>query len=190
MAIWTWLIYIGLCVAVGILADKRGRSGIGWFFISLVASPLLGAAFTLVLESKVKATTNTPVPVGPAFTWPETGSFDTEVVGESHYQPALRNIVQQLGGHGDTTAKLTVPALVVPYNNPQDPQAVRIDIGGQTVGHLSRSEAQAYRACLKLKSSGVAPAGCMARIVGGFVMEDGERAHYGVKLQLPYSTTA
>lgn len=192
MTIWVGLIYLGLCVAVGMLANRRGRSGFGWFVIALIASPLLGFAFTLVLADKSKPLPSPQAqadntPAAPVFSWPETGPFDTEVVGESHCQPALRHIVDQLGGHGDTTARLTATAVLVPYDNPQDPNAVRVEISGLPVGHLGRTDASAYRAVLKFKRSGVAPAACMARIVGGFVMEDGERAHYGVRLQLPYS---
>ncbi len=38
-------------VAVGILAHNRGRSGIGWFFLSLFISPLLGLIFVLVTKN-------------------------------------------------------------------------------------------------------------------------------------------
>lgn len=192
MSIWTGFIYLGLCVAVGILADKRSRSGIGWFLISLVASPLLGAALVLVLADK-RTDSTAPLtladnrPAQAVFDWPTKGAFDTEVVGESNYQTELNQIVAQLGGHGDTSARLTARAVLVPYANPQDTKAVRVEIDGHTVGHLSRDQARTYRESLKLKPYGVVCAACTARIVGGFVLEDGTRAHYGVRLQLPHS---
>jgi len=40
-----WLLF---SVAVGILAGNRGRSGVGWFLLSMVISPLLGGLFCLV----------------------------------------------------------------------------------------------------------------------------------------------
>jgi hypothetical protein len=39
-----------LAVAVGILANSRGRSGFGWFLLAVLLTPLLG--FILVLASK------------------------------------------------------------------------------------------------------------------------------------------
>jgi hypothetical protein len=43
------VIWIGLCIAVGILAARYGRSGFGWFVLSMLLSPLLGVAFVLAL---------------------------------------------------------------------------------------------------------------------------------------------
>lgn len=42
-----WLL---LSVAVGVLASNRGRSGFGWFVLSLAVSPLLGLIFCLVVK--------------------------------------------------------------------------------------------------------------------------------------------
>lgn len=38
-------------VAVGILGSNRGRSGIAWFLVSIVLSPLLGLIFLLVMRN-------------------------------------------------------------------------------------------------------------------------------------------
>lgn len=46
-----WFVYLGLCLGVAILASNRGRSGIGWFFLSLLISPLLGFIFVLVARN-------------------------------------------------------------------------------------------------------------------------------------------
>ena len=43
--IFLWLI---LAVGVGLLADSRGRSGIGFFALSVLLSPLLGLIIVLV----------------------------------------------------------------------------------------------------------------------------------------------
>lgn len=43
-------LYFGLSVAVAFLASKRGRNPIGWFFASLLTTPLLGFVFVLVLR--------------------------------------------------------------------------------------------------------------------------------------------
>jgi len=43
-----WLLF---AVAVGIFASNRGRSGIGWFFLSVLISPLLGLIFCAVFKN-------------------------------------------------------------------------------------------------------------------------------------------
>ena len=39
-------------VIVGILAARRGRSGFGWFVLSLLITPLIAGLLVLVLPSK------------------------------------------------------------------------------------------------------------------------------------------
>ena len=46
------LIWLGLCVAIGILAKLRGRDGLDWVAVSLVYSPLLAFFFLVVLPSE------------------------------------------------------------------------------------------------------------------------------------------
>lgn len=43
-----WVLF---AVAVGVFASNRGRSGFGWFFLSLVISPLLGLLFCAVSKN-------------------------------------------------------------------------------------------------------------------------------------------
>lgn len=46
-----FLFWILLCIAVGSIASKRGRTGLGWFLISLFISPLLGFIILSVLKN-------------------------------------------------------------------------------------------------------------------------------------------
>lgn len=46
-----FLFWVGFSIAVGVLASNRGRSGSGWFVLSLIISPLLGAIFVLLVEN-------------------------------------------------------------------------------------------------------------------------------------------
>jgi len=56
-----FIFWLGFSIAVGILASRRGRSGIGWFLFSIFLSPLLGVIFVLVLR-KLKVDFNTATP--------------------------------------------------------------------------------------------------------------------------------
>ena len=50
-----FLFWIVLAVIVGVVANARGRSGIGWFFLSaLLLSPLLGLILVLCLTNLKK----------------------------------------------------------------------------------------------------------------------------------------
>jgi hypothetical protein len=67
------------------------------------------------------------------------GDFETDVVGESHYQDALAEIA---GPKTEAGVDLEVKAQLVPEpDNPTDPQAVAVYIQGRKVGHLARDMA-------------------------------------------------
>ena len=55
MIILFWVIF---AVAVGVFASNRGRSGFGWFLLSLVISPILGLLFVAVSKDLSKIATN------------------------------------------------------------------------------------------------------------------------------------
>jgi len=62
------------------------------------------------------------------------GRFNLEIVGESHYQDALERVC---GGRTGQSQDLIVSAvLVLDDNNRYDPNAVRVEIRGLTVGYL------------------------------------------------------
>jgi hypothetical protein len=46
------LLWVVFAVVVGIAAGVRGRSGFGWFILSLLLSPLIGLILVLVLPNK------------------------------------------------------------------------------------------------------------------------------------------
>lgn len=107
--------------------------------------------------------------------WPGSGAYRMNVVGESYYQDNLR----RLAGTPRTTAILT------PYSsNPHDPMAVRVEIAGLMVGHLARQQARAFRQQLAEAATSGAPSTCAALITGGHVLQDGSRAHFGVRLDI------
>ena len=111
------------------------------------------------------------------------GTYSVDVVGESHYQQALERIC---GGRTENSQRLVVEAfLVLEDDNPHDSRAVRIFIQGKTVGYLDRETARSFRE--RMAEIGLTPAAakCSVIIVGGWDRGDGDRGHFGVKLDLP-----
>ena len=111
------------------------------------------------------------------------GTYNVDVVGESHYQKALESIC---GGRTENSQRLVVEAfLVLEDDNPHDSKAVRIFIQGKTVGYLDRETARSFRKQIGgTRMTGVA-AKCSAIIVGGWDRGGGDRGYFGVKLDLP-----
>jgi hypothetical protein len=90
-----------------------------------------------------------------------------EIVGESYHQNVLNVLC---GGKCEEGHQLLCHAVLVPESrNPHDANAVRVEIGGHTVGHLSRSDAATYR-----RRFGTAHGKCDAVIVGGWDRGNGD----------------
>ena len=89
------------------------------------------------------------------------GKYALAVVGESHYQDSLLQII------GEASKKRTAARLVPEKNNPYDKNAVAVMIDGLQVGHLDRHAAQSWRASLKRHRAAGAIATCKAE--GGMI---------------------
>jgi hypothetical protein len=98
------------------------------------------------------------------------------VVGESHYQPALKAAVGRSAARGLADAVPVTAVLVPEPTNRYDRRAVRVDVNGRTVGYLAREDAARYQpALLRLEPArGWCP---------GFV-SSGELGLYGIWLHL------
>jgi hypothetical protein len=105
------------------------------------------------------------------------GTFAVDVVGVSQYQRVLEAAAVE-GGVVDAV-------LMLENSNPYDDQAVAIHLEGQRAGYLSRANARLYRADLAAAGQPTLTVRCKARIVGGFETARRERAHFGLKLDLP-----
>lgn len=100
------------------------------------------------------------------------GSATLEVVGESHYQQALWQIV---GGLRKEHVRHDVVAVLVPEpENPYDENAVSAWVDGLHVGYLSREDAAAYQPGLvALQSAHRRPIALRGVVVGGGPRHDG-----------------
>ncbi len=104
------------------------------------------------------------------------GAFAVNVVGVSQYQRVLEAAVEE--GVVDAV-------LVREDDNQYDDQAVAVHVNGQRAGYLSRADARHFRADLAAAGDATLSVRCKAKIVGGFETKSGERAHFGLKLDLP-----
>jgi len=114
--------------------------------------------------------------------------FDTEIVGESNYQKAIREIVlyKDLVDKDDTELKITkLLAVLIPEDdNKFDPgNAVRVDIEDKTVGYLDKTNAKSYRISLAKLNLPVQPCTCYATAYGKRP-EKGKMMVFGIWLNL------
>jgi hypothetical protein len=88
-----------------------------------------------------------------------------EVVGESHYQDELREVC---GSSRWEEVRCEVTAgLVAEPDNPYDPNAIMVVIGGMKVGYLSRGDALDYQPAMQqLQALGYDAGACGAMICG------------------------
>lgn len=116
---------------------------------------VIGIAAGLLLAREWAARSQRPNVIGSVR---PNGDCNLEVVGESHYQPALR----AAAGKGEVRHHCRA-TLVLEASNRYDNKAVRVDVNGRTVGYLSHDEARSYRRAIK----NCGDLECDAVIVGG-----------------------
>ena len=142
-------------------------------------SKLLGRKNT----EEQRAVSPVPAPTTPRPTYEVirlAGDGFLGVVGESHYQSALRDAAR--GGvvrERDLGNAIEVMAVLIPeLSNEYDANAVRVDVNGRTVGYLAREDAAQYQPALLELAAGGQHGTCVGRIMGG-----GSR-NYGIFLHL------
>jgi len=103
------------------------------------------------------------------------GAFGVNVVGVLQYQKVLEG----------AAGAIVEAVLAREDDNPHDDQAVAVTIAGQRAGYLSRHDARAFRADIAAAGNAQLSVRVKAKVVGGFETSSGERAHFGLKLDLP-----
>ena len=106
-----------------------------------------------------------------------------EVKGESNYQPALLRAADPLGPNGPANdRRLVVVQLSREPDTQYDPKAVRVSLGGETVGYVPRERTVEYQPFLDWASGQGWDVLSRAHLVGGFAMPTGRRANLGIYL--------
>lgn len=100
------------------------------------------------------------------------GRHDLEVVGESNYQDTLWRVA---GGRTTERVRVETQAMLVREpDNPHDPNAISVRIGGSTVGYLCRNDARSYLpGLLELEARHGARISLTGVVVGGGIRQDG-----------------
>ena len=149
-------------------------------FVALVILVILVAVGYFVVRANSKHEPGGSAVVGHL---PGPGTYEFDIVGESHYQQALEAIC---GGRTEESASHKTEAVLhLEDSNPHDNMAVRVDVGGETVGYLSRSDARSYRKQLKQLGHERLVCKCDAMVVGGWQRSPTDQGSFGVKLDLP-----
>jgi hypothetical protein len=101
------------------------------------------------------------------------GAEDLEVTGESYYQDDLWSLAGSHPGPDRVRAEI-MAVLVAEDDNPHDPLAVGVWIGGLKVGHLSRYDARRFRpGLLAAQARFGQPIALAGVIAGGGMRADG-----------------
>lgn len=149
-----------------------------WYLLAILAAAIAWLIFRPLKQPKIAAK---PV-LASQYGWPPLGEYEFEVVGESFYQPVLKALHDTVAG---TDEEPTGTAVLVPENdNPHDASAVRVTVQGLTIGYLSANDARSFRRRLVSKKIGLVATSCGVLITGGYMLRDGQQAHYGAQLDM------
>ena len=106
------------------------------------------------------------------------GNYPVDAVGGPLHRDRLNAVC---GGKTANSQHRIANAVLVCED---DGEAVRVDIEGWTVGHLSKIDARHYRQLLAAGGFEGMPGICSAKIVGGWYRGEGDEGDYEVKLDL------
>jgi len=112
--------------------------------------------------------------------------YPLQVVGESYHRENIESLFSFVDDEGVNQDDF-IAQLILEDQNPNDPQAVRVEIDHKIVGHLSRPNAITYRDRFSELRKPTAIGSCYASIKGGFRKKDDEVTDFGVRLDLDLS---
>lgn len=193
-------IWIGFAVVTALAAPGRGRSAWAWFGLGLLFGVFALIAVLVLPPVAPPAYRDLPPPRPPEPEAPRVmgpllppyhaegdGDFDHDIVGESHYQPALEDLAR-LRRQADGPRRFKAVLRPEP-DNPYDDNAVQVEIGQRHVGYLAREDAADWCDMLARADMTGKAVTVEAELTGGFIRDDGSKAAFGVRLDLavPYA---
>jgi hypothetical protein len=169
--IWNWLIFAFLMWC-------------GWRFLKGFSSAPLTKAPDVrpAAKERTQNIPNGPLPLPESLMhWRPSGRYDLAIIGENFYQQHLN----ALAGHAGLSPGQELKACLAPENeNPYNNQAVRVDIGGDTVGYLSEEDGIRFRHWLESVNLTNQITTCNAMIAGGDTDEQGKEKPFTVSLDM------
>lgn len=118
----------------------------------------------------------------------DSGFWVQEVAGEGRHQEAFERVVGPVLSAAGAGVHLWVTAELTPDPCDRDLVQVTVVSGGpaEHVGHISAPEGTAIRkSCRQVERTYKRDVACKGLINGGFVLEGGETATFGISLLLP-----
>jgi hypothetical protein len=110
-------------------------------------------------------------------------SYRLEVAGERNY---LANFERIFGKRDADGVDEEIEALLVlEPTNPYDPNAVRVEVDGLTLGYLSRHSAPAFRSMLRSRFGNADRAIASGIVRGGWYRGSDDQGDFGVTLDVP-----
>jgi hypothetical protein len=151
--------------------------------ILVAALLLMGASVAWLLYRRNSRVA--PVSGQPTLRLQGTGTYEFSVLGVARYQAVL----QKLCDAGQVNPKIVEALLVPEENNARDKNAIRVELGGRTVGYLPPELAEAYRRRLAESGYPGARSTCKAKIIVRMHSSIPGNTDYAVRLDLPQKRT-
>jgi hypothetical protein len=112
-----------------------------------------------------------------------------KVVGESYYQPALESVAGGRCSQGPRLRLITA-TLVRERDNRSDVNAVRVDAGGLTIGHVASEDAVRFHTVIEKINVQGGAATCRANLTGGWRRGSDDAGAVGVEIYTGRRPTA
>lgn len=135
------------------------------------------------LAPSVKKTYAAPEAKSASPDYSHLDDFPIQIVGESNYQSTLIDLCGPPKPDGYRT-RLTAMLCREP-GNPHDPNAIRVDIQGRTVGYIDRSQAAQWAPRMDALPSGASQATVPAIVMGGWYKSASDHGAFGVRIARP-----
>jgi hypothetical protein len=104
-----------------------------------------------------------------------------DIVGESYYGPEIAEVV---GRHAEGVHAVVDAELVWEPGNRYDKNAISVRLGGSVCGYLPRDLAAEYRPAIEALTAPGRRLFVRADVRGGFRLDNGTSANYGVRIYL------
>lgn len=151
--------------------------------VELVIAGLIVLAIAAFKASSTKTRRTTATAASAPRDYSHLDDHPIQVVGESNYQAELIAICGPYTAEGHRTR--TSATLIREPDNQHDPNAIRVEIQGRTVGYIDRAQASQWAPRMDVLSADARMALVPAIIMGGWHRSASDHGAYGVRIARP-----